>query len=64
VHKGRVTVGFGEAAVEPLLGGGVAPEVDGAGGRHPHQVGPQAAEQAARTLVHPDVPDTKASHVI
>ena len=44
VYKGRVAVRLGQAAVEPLLGGGVAPEVDGARGRHPHQVGSQAAE--------------------
>ncbi len=44
MYKGRVAVRLGQAAVEPLLRGGVAPEVDGARGRHPHQVGSQAAE--------------------
>ena len=56
MDEGRVPVLARQAAVELALGGGVAPEVDSTRGRHSHQVGAQAAVQAARALVQPDVP--------
>lgn len=58
MYEWRVPVWRREHSVEFLFGGGVAPEVDGAGRGHPHQVGSQAPEQSRRTLVHPNMPET------
>ena len=57
-----VLVDPGQAVVDILLGGGVAPEVDGSGGRHTHQVGAQTAVHPTDALVTPNMPEISQLH--
>ena len=50
MHKRRVPVSLWQRGVDVLLGGGVGPEVDGARGRHAHDVWAQALVQAPDAL--------------
>ena len=59
MDKWCVLVDPGEVAVNVLLGGGVAPEVNGSGGRHPDKVGPQTSVHSADSLVGPDMPEVE-----
>ena len=62
MNKWCVLVDPGQVVVDVLLGGGVAPEVDGSGGSHTHQVGTQTAVHPTDALVTPNMPEISQLH--
>ena len=62
MDKRRVLIDPREVVIDVLLGGGVAPEVDGSGGSHTHQVGAQAAVHPTDALVTPNMPEISQLH--
>ena len=62
MDKRRVLIDPREVVIDVLLGGGVAPEVDGSGRGHTHQVGAQAAVHPTDALVTPNMPEISRLH--
>ena len=63
MDKRRVLIDPREVVIDVLLGGGVAPEVDGSGGSHTHQVGTQTAVHPTDALVAPNMPEISQLHL-